>query len=427
MSQQSEQGTEQNPSSHRRVVFIQFHIPLDPYQVASATPSSQIPSQINTEAPDGQQTPNAARNLSAQHLLRLFSGFVPIHIAQHEDDQQNGGIPDYLLRDIAAGLFGHHGPPKPPSMDKKAREELPTFIYDEERATFMTHHATDGCTICLSDFECGECVTALPCGHYFHTQCVGSWIDEHNTCPTCRFQMKVTNEELERQRIEQMSQRYGKAGFHILQESSQIERLFSIVYNLKHGTRTATMKEVNDIDLQLEKIIMDLDALENLDEQSRGKRREEIVKIQHMQSMLGEVREKCKEEEQLDNILDSTLAEIVLQQKSLDKIQINNEKEVESSHRKPQKSLSRGTSSSQKPRNVVPVQTSEKFLSPNPSTPFTPVDLSLLFNQNSMDSFESSMGDKTTDSPLGPFAAEVQPPRKRRKIDPADDTMDIDE
>ena len=29
-------------------------------------------------------------------------------------------------------------------------------------------------------------VSATPCGHVFHTTCVGKWIDQHRNCPTCR-------------------------------------------------------------------------------------------------------------------------------------------------------------------------------------------------------------------------------------------------
>lgn len=44
------------------------------------------------------------------------------------------------------------------------------------------------CAICLSDFEAGDKITSLPCGHFFHlTGCVKEWLKNHaRTCPTCR-------------------------------------------------------------------------------------------------------------------------------------------------------------------------------------------------------------------------------------------------
>ncbi|KAI0562573.1 hypothetical protein FGB62_58g127 [Gracilaria domingensis] len=44
------------------------------------------------------------------------------------------------------------------------------------------------CAICLCEFEAGDEITALPCGHFFHlTGCVREWLRNHaRTCPTCR-------------------------------------------------------------------------------------------------------------------------------------------------------------------------------------------------------------------------------------------------
>lgn len=50
------------------------------------------------------------------------------------------------------------------------------------------------CAICLSGFEPGDEITALPCGHVFHlTGCVREWLRNHaRTCPTCRADICAT-------------------------------------------------------------------------------------------------------------------------------------------------------------------------------------------------------------------------------------------
>lgn len=43
------------------------------------------------------------------------------------------------------------------------------------------------CAICLDDFETGERLRLLPCGHYFHTNCVLPWLTgRQDCCPLCK-------------------------------------------------------------------------------------------------------------------------------------------------------------------------------------------------------------------------------------------------
>ncbi|OLP91592.1 RING-H2 finger protein ATL57 [Symbiodinium microadriaticum] len=45
---------------------------------------------------------------------------------------------------------------------------------------------TQQCSICLEAFEEGELLTALPCGHFFHVECVAGWMQRATICPLCR-------------------------------------------------------------------------------------------------------------------------------------------------------------------------------------------------------------------------------------------------
>ena len=48
---------------------------------------------------------------------------------------------------------------------------------------------TDGkaeCSICMDSVDIGTEVTTLPCNHWFHFECIQSWLKEHDTCPHCR-------------------------------------------------------------------------------------------------------------------------------------------------------------------------------------------------------------------------------------------------
>ena len=49
------------------------------------------------------------------------------------------------------------------------------------------------CMICLEEFKSKEKVTALPCIHFFHTQCIQEWIERKNECPVCKFELTQKN------------------------------------------------------------------------------------------------------------------------------------------------------------------------------------------------------------------------------------------
>ncbi len=49
------------------------------------------------------------------------------------------------------------------------------------------------CAICYETIEAQE--TTFLCNHTFHTCCVDSWIEKKGTCPTCRYRVKIVDED----------------------------------------------------------------------------------------------------------------------------------------------------------------------------------------------------------------------------------------
>lgn len=71
----------------------------------------------------------------------------------------------------------------PGPASEAAIQALPKKQVDQEML------GSDGkaeCSICMDNVTIGDEVTVLPCKHWFHGECVTSWLKEHDTCPHCR-------------------------------------------------------------------------------------------------------------------------------------------------------------------------------------------------------------------------------------------------
>ncbi|PON81808.1 43kDa postsynaptic protein [Trema orientale] len=52
------------------------------------------------------------------------------------------------------------------------------------------------CCICLSSYEDGEDLHALPCNHHFHSTCIVKWLKMNATCPLCKYNILKGSEQV---------------------------------------------------------------------------------------------------------------------------------------------------------------------------------------------------------------------------------------
>ena len=46
------------------------------------------------------------------------------------------------------------------------------------------------CSVCFEEFEDeAKEITKMPCSHFYHTYCIGKWLEYNHVCPLCRFEM----------------------------------------------------------------------------------------------------------------------------------------------------------------------------------------------------------------------------------------------
>eukprot|EP00755_Sulcionema_specki_P004699 Sspe_Gene.30752::Locus_15196_Transcript_5_5_Confidence_0.500_Length_1107::g.30752::m.30752 len=99
-----------------------------------------------------------------------------------------------------AAMSMQDGPKGPPPASEAEVQKL-------EKTTITTKDEGHVCTVCQDAFEVNDEATKMPCGHDFHSDCLGPWLRQANSCPTCRFELKTDDADYEMKKQEQQQQR----------------------------------------------------------------------------------------------------------------------------------------------------------------------------------------------------------------------------
>jgi E3 ubiquitin-protein ligase RNF115/126 len=110
-----------------------------------------------------------------------------------------GNIRDYVsdgnLQNVIDALMGGSSNHGPPPASKAFVSAIPKVEITDAHVA-----AEEECSVCKDAYEVKDLVHSLPCKHLFHPDCVKPWLDVHNTCPVCRFELPTDDAEYERER-----------------------------------------------------------------------------------------------------------------------------------------------------------------------------------------------------------------------------------
>ena len=101
---------------------------------------------------------NRIRREELVYHARPFNRFIPIFLNDNRNNKGKLTFPEIIIEDIN-----------------------------------KLDDANKSCTICLEEFKSKEKVTALPCFHYFHTNCINKWLEKKKFCPVCKFELTKEN------------------------------------------------------------------------------------------------------------------------------------------------------------------------------------------------------------------------------------------
>lgn len=87
------------------------------------------------------------------------------------------------------------GPQRPPPASKDVVANLPIVSVTEEVIARLGSETQ--CAVCRENLVINDKMQELPCKHLFHPPCLKPWLDEHNSCPICRHELRTDDHAYE--------------------------------------------------------------------------------------------------------------------------------------------------------------------------------------------------------------------------------------
>ncbi|KAJ4886964.1 E3 ubiquitin-protein ligase RING1-like [Raphanus sativus] len=147
------------------------------------------------------------------HLQHLQSSgtHVQFVVEDHPFGRVPGNMGDYffgpgleqLIHQLAENDPNRYGTPP---ASKSAVDALPTVKVTMD----MLRSEMNQCAVCMDEFEEGGDVKEMPCKHVFHQGCLMPWLELHNSCPVCRFELPTDDPDYERRGQSQGGQMSGQ-------------------------------------------------------------------------------------------------------------------------------------------------------------------------------------------------------------------------
>ncbi|MED6179807.1 hypothetical protein PIB30_004452 [Stylosanthes scabra] len=97
---------------------------------------------------------------------------------------------EQLIQQLAENDPNRYGTPP---ASKTAVENLPTVTVDDE----LLNSEHNECAVCQDEFEKGSQVRQMPCKHVYHDDCLLPWLQLHNSCPVCRYELPTDDPDYE--------------------------------------------------------------------------------------------------------------------------------------------------------------------------------------------------------------------------------------
>ncbi|GAB2275299.1 hypothetical protein Dimus_010060 [Dionaea muscipula] len=129
-----------------------------------------------------------ADGASVEFLVENHPSGPGFHLPPNIGDYFVGPGLEQLIQQLAENDPNRYGTPP---ASKKAVEGLPSIKITKE----LVKSDSAQCTVCMNEFELDSEVKQLPCKHLYHSDCILPWLELHNSCPVCRYELPTDDLE----------------------------------------------------------------------------------------------------------------------------------------------------------------------------------------------------------------------------------------
>ncbi|KZV32801.1 hypothetical protein F511_23713 [Dorcoceras hygrometricum] len=126
------------------------------------------------------------------------AGGVDFRLPTNLGDYFMGPGLEQLIQQLAENDPNRYGTPP---ASKSAMEGLPDIKIGEE----MLESDSSQCAVCKDSFELNEVAKQMPCKHIYHKDCIVPWLELHNSCPVCRYELPTDDQDYENRKTGQLN------------------------------------------------------------------------------------------------------------------------------------------------------------------------------------------------------------------------------
>ncbi|XP_073135916.1 RING-H2 finger protein ATL2-like [Henckelia pumila] len=117
----------------------------------------------------------------------VYDRWYFMRLRRRERELQRRRRPGPRIHNVLFGTDDGHMVDR--GLERLVLSSLPVFLFPGE--SHAEEPPTQGCTVCLSEFEKDDILRLLPkCNHSFHVECIDMWFHSHSTCPLCRSRVE---------------------------------------------------------------------------------------------------------------------------------------------------------------------------------------------------------------------------------------------